>query len=79
MNEVTAAKSHWPTRKWWAALVTALAAFLVNWIQAGEFSKEILIALIGVLAQAVVAYLIPNEASPGGVPGKRARRTRPAS
>jgi hypothetical protein len=61
----------WPTRKWWAALVTALAAFFINWIQAGQFSREIAIALVGVLAQAAIAYLVPNESTPGGVPGKR--------
>lgn len=51
--------------------VTALAAFLTSWVQAGEFSKEILIALIGFVAQAIVTYLVPNSDTPGGVPVKK--------
>jgi hypothetical protein len=71
MPDSAPAASPWPTRKWWAAFVTALAAFLVNWIQAGELSKEILIALVGVCAQAAVSYLVPNAPTPGGVPVKK--------
>jgi hypothetical protein len=67
----TSSRAFWPTRKWWAALITALAAFLINWIQAGQFSREIAIALVGVLAQAAVAYVVPNQDTPGGVPGKK--------
>ncbi|GLZ13948.1 hypothetical protein Acsp04_41830 [Actinomadura sp. NBRC 104425] len=67
----TGARSLLPTRKWWAALITALTAVVINWIQAGAFSKEILIALIGVVSQAAVSYLVPNESTPGGVPLKR--------
>jgi hypothetical protein len=70
MPDSTTVPSYWPTRKWWAMFITALAAFLVNWIQAGELSKEILIALVGLLAQAAVAYLVPNADTPGGVPAK---------
>lgn len=65
-------KSLMPTRKWWAALVTALAAWIVNWITEGDLSKPILIALVGVIAQALVAYLVPNADTPGGVPTKEA-------
>jgi hypothetical protein len=64
-------KSWMPTRKWWAALVTALAAWIVNWINEGELSKAILIALVGVVAQAAVAYIVPNADTPGGVPTKQ--------
>lgn len=69
--EVTQHSSMRPTRKWWAALVTALAAVAVNWIDAGEFNKTIAIALVGVIAQAVVAYLVPNQSTPGGASLKR--------
>jgi hypothetical protein len=62
-------RSLWPTRKWWAALITALAAFFVNWIAAGQFTREIAIALVGVLAQAAVAYLVPNKDTAGGATG----------
>jgi hypothetical protein len=68
MADTTTKKSPWPTRKWWAMFITALAAFLTNWIQAGDFSKEILIALIGLVAQSLVTYLVPNSNTPGGVP-----------
>ncbi|MBX6765939.1 MAG: hypothetical protein IRY90_02070 [Actinomadura rubrobrunea] len=71
MSDTTGRKSLLPTRKWWAALITALTAVLINWVQAGHFTKEILIALIGAVSQAVVAYLVPNESTPGGVPVRR--------
>ncbi|MEU6036476.1 hypothetical protein ABZ801_13810 [Actinomadura sp. NPDC047616] len=71
MNDVTGGKSFMPTRKWWAALITALTVVMINWVQAGSLSKEILIALIGVMSQAVVSYLVPNDSTPGGVPLKR--------
>ena len=64
-------KSWLPTRKWFAAIVTALSAWAVLWIQAAEFGREVQIALVGVITQAVVAYLVPNQDSPGGVPLKR--------
>jgi len=59
-----------PTRKWFAGVTTATAAFLVNWISAGHFNKEIKIALVGLAASAVVSYLVPNEMTPGGYPAK---------
>ncbi|GLW65114.1 hypothetical protein Arub01_33580 [Actinomadura rubrobrunea] len=71
MSDTTGRKSLLPTRKWWAALITALTAVLINWVQAGHVTKEILIALIGVVSQAAVAYLVPNESTPGGVPVRR--------
>jgi multisubunit Na+/H+ antiporter MnhG subunit len=71
MPDSITARSAMPTRKWWAMFITSLAAFLVNWIAAGELSKEILIALVGLVAQAAVSYLVPNAETPGGVPLKR--------
>jgi hypothetical protein len=70
MTGATTTKSGWPTRKWWAMFITALAAFLTAWINAGQFNKEILIALIGLVAQALVTYLVPNSDTLGGVPVK---------
>ena len=67
----TPAKSNLPTRKWWAMFITSVAAFLVNWVNAGTFGKELTIALIGLVAQALVTYLIPNSDTPGGVPLKK--------
>ena len=63
-------KSWLPTRKWLFGVVTAAAAFLVTWISAGEFNKEIKIALVGLGASAVVSYLVPNNTNPGGYPAK---------
>jgi hypothetical protein len=63
-------KSWWPTRKWIAGVVTAIAAFFINWINAGEFSKEIAIGLVGLVASAIVSYLVPNEMTPGGYKAK---------
>ena len=64
----TLQRSAWPTRKWWAGLITALAALAVNLIETGQFSKEIGIALVGLIAQALVVYMVPNDNTPGGVP-----------
>jgi len=50
-----------PTRKWFAGVITALAAVLVNWITNTEFTKEIAVQLVGVVTTALVAYMVPNE------------------
>ena len=43
-----------------ATQVTAIAALLVAWVNAGAWDKTLTIALIGVVAQSIVGYLIPN-------------------
>ena len=63
-------KSWLPTRKWLFGVVTAAAAFLVTWISAGEFNKEIKIALVGLAASALTSYLVPNNKNPGGYPAR---------
>lgn len=63
-------KSPLPTRKWMAGQVTAAAAFLTAWVTAGEWNSTLSIAVIGLLAQASISYLIPNVDTPGGVPAK---------
>jgi hypothetical protein len=63
-------KSWLPTRKWLAGVITAAGAFLVNWIQAGEFNTEIQVALVGVVVAALLAYLVPNDSNPGGYHGE---------
>jgi hypothetical protein len=57
-----------PTNKWWAALVTVAGSWVVNLITAGAFTKTIAIALVGIVSQMTVAYLVPNDNTPGGVP-----------
>jgi len=63
-------KSWLPTRKWLAGVVTAAGAFLINWIQAGEFNTEIQVTLVGVVVAALSAYLVPNDTNPGGYSGE---------
>lgn len=69
----TGEKSLLPTRKWWAAFVTSVAGFVVLWITAGEFSKEVTVALVWMLVQAITTWLVPNQDTPGGVPVKKAK------
>ena len=67
-------KSLRPTRKWWATQVTAVSAWLVALIQAGyEVSTTLAIAAVGIVAQAIIGWLFPNEDTPGGVPRAKAR------
>jgi hypothetical protein len=68
-----AVKSRWPTKKWWAALVTVAGSWVANLITAGAFTKVIAIALVGIVAQMIVAYLVPNDNTLGGVPLRKAK------
>lgn len=68
-SKAEAVKSRWqPTKKWWAALVTVAGSWVANLITAGAFTKVIAIALVGIVAQMTVAYLVPNDNTLGGVP-----------
>ena len=60
-------KSRWPTNKWWAALVTVAGSWVASLLTAGAFTKEIAIALVGIVSQMTVAYLVPNSDTPGGI------------
>jgi hypothetical protein len=53
-------KSWRPTNKWMAAQCTATATLAVSWVNAGAWTKPLTIALIGLVSQAVVAYLVSN-------------------
>ena len=61
-------KSYWPTRKWLVTQVTALTALLIAWVTADAWDKTLTIALIGLISQAIIGYLVPNQNTPGGVP-----------
>ncbi|SDL95043.1 hypothetical protein [Nonomuraea jiangxiensis] len=76
-SSTSTSKSWLPTRKWWSMLVVAVGALAVNWINTGQFTKEIAIALVGLLVQAATTYLIPNQDTPGGVPIARRGTTSP--
>lgn len=61
--------SWWPTRKWMAATVIAVGGILATLATTGwDFTPEMNGALITILTQRVVAYLLPNDDSPGSVP-----------
>jgi hypothetical protein len=65
-------RSLWPTRKWWSATVIAVGGFLSTLATTGwDWTPEFTGAVITVGTQRVVAYLVPNEDTPGGVPLKR--------
>ena len=66
--ESSSRKSYWPTRKWWAATVIAIGAIATLWVTKGEFDKDVMLATIGVIVQAITTYLVPNQDTPGGVP-----------
>lgn len=57
-----AAQSYWwPTRKWWAATITAVGGFLTTWATQGwHWSPTYSGAAITLVTQRVVAYLVPN-------------------
>jgi len=59
-----------PTRKWWAARVTALAGLLIMFVATGGWGAEETVAIITLVSESLVSYLIPNESTPGGVPGR---------
>lgn len=51
-----------PTRKWWAATVTAVAGLLTFFATHGwHLDEHTTIPLITIVAQRAVAYFIPNE------------------
>jgi hypothetical protein len=60
-----------PTRKWWTATVLAVGGLLTTWVSAGEWTTALTGAMITLVTQRIVAYLVPNEETPGGVPRKK--------
>ena len=50
-----------PTRKWWVAQVTALAAIAVMYLTTGNWDAEESVAAVGWVVQAVGSWLMPNE------------------
>ena len=57
-----------PTRKWLATQATAVAGLAAAWISAGGWNQQLSLAMVALLSQAVVGYLVPNLPTPGGVP-----------
>lgn len=63
--------SRWPTRKWWATQVTAVAGLVIAWITVGNWNQQLSIALVTLVAQALVGYLTPNLSTPSPAPPAR--------
>lgn len=53
-----------PSRKWWAARVTALTTLAVMWATTGAWDQEETIGLIGFVSAALLAWLVPNDEEP---------------
>jgi hypothetical protein len=71
----TATASSWgnwePTKKWWAATVVAIGGFFATLASTGWHWTPVMSgAAITIVTQRVVAYITPNDPTPGGVPGK---------
>ena len=50
-----------PSRKWFAAQVTAIGAFIGALINNGwDLSSDLQVILVGVVVQAIVTYLVPT-------------------
>jgi hypothetical protein len=63
--------SPWPTRKWLAATVTAVAGILTTLATTGwQFTPAIDGALITLLGQRVVAYLVSNDGGGAATPAR---------
>lgn len=50
-----------PSRKWFATQVTALTALATMYVTTNSWDQEETIALIGIVSQAALAYLVPND------------------
>ena len=58
-----------PSRKWIAAQVSAIGAFVVALINSGwELTSDLQVILVGLIVQAIVTYLVPN--SPADAPAR---------
>lgn len=49
-----------PSRKWFATQITAVSALLIMLVTTGAWGAEESVALIGLVSQASIAYLVPN-------------------
>ena len=56
-----------PTRKWFAALIGGLTPIVITAIESGWDTAETT-AAVTLVSGLLVAYLVPNADTPGGVP-----------
>jgi hypothetical protein len=54
---------YWPTNKWWAATLTAVATVFTSWLVSPDqnWTRVHTALLIGILVQRAVAWLVPNK------------------
>ncbi len=64
-------KSGMPTRKWVAATVIAVGGLLTTWVATGQWTRELSGVAVTLLTQRIVAYIVPNDDTVGGVPIKK--------
>ena len=57
---MSATRTWRPSRKWLATQCTAAATVAVAWVNEGAWTKPLSIAMIGLVSQAVVGYLVSN-------------------
>lgn len=62
-----------PTRKWWVTQITAVTALAVMYLTTGSWDVEESVSAVGIVSQAAIAWLVPNEPTEPatGVEGKR--------
>jgi hypothetical protein len=69
-----------PTRKWWAATVTAIGTVAIAALTGDGINTDPeIVMVVGLGVQRVIAYLVPNEDSPLAAAlatPKKARRAR---
>lgn len=59
-----------PTRKWWAALVTGLGTIATMALTTGTWDTEESVALVGLVVERLVSWLVPNAPDRAGVAGQ---------
>ena len=50
-----------PSRKWFAARITAIAGLLTMWVTTGSWDQEETVAIITLISAGLISYLVPNE------------------
>lgn len=70
--ERIAVRRSWaPTTKWWAATIVAVGGILTTLSTQGwNWSPQFAGAVITIVTQRLVAYVVSNDDAPGGVPVK---------
>lgn len=64
-----------PTRKWWATQVTAATAIALMWATTGGWDQEETVALIGLVSQASIGWLVSNKEGASGLPSDSGQPT----